>query len=89
MATPDERAKAGAKIIAKAWHDDAFKKHLIANPHAALKENGVDVPAGVTVKVHEDSEHTHHIVLPAKPKHAMTEDDLRKSHIAPNFTCFI
>ena len=37
------------KIIAKAWRDPAFKAELIANPAAALKAEGIDMPAGITV----------------------------------------
>jgi hypothetical protein len=34
-----------------AWRDPAFKATLIANPAAALKAEGMDVPADMTVGV--------------------------------------
>ena len=46
-----ETDNAFAKIIAKAWRDPAFKAQLIANPAAALKAEGMDVPADMTVGV--------------------------------------
>lgn len=33
-----------AKIFAKAWTDEAFKKRLISNPAEVMKEHGVDAP---------------------------------------------
>jgi len=38
-----------AKIIAEAWPDPAFKAALSANPSAALKAEGIDVPNGMAV----------------------------------------
>jgi|AntAceMinimDraft_12_1070368.scaffolds.fasta_scaffold35604_3 hypothetical protein len=43
-----------AKAIARSWKDDAFRALLLDEPHAALLELGVDVPAGVTVRVVPD-----------------------------------
>ena len=52
-----------AKIIAKAWRDPAFKAELIANPAAALKAEGIDVPAGMAVNVLENTDKQFHLVL--------------------------
>ena len=56
-----------AKIIAKVWRDPVFKAELIANPAAALKAEGIDVPAGMTVTVVENTDKQFHLVLPPKP----------------------
>jgi len=61
-----------AKIIAKAWRDRAFKAELIANPAAALKAEGIDVPAGMAVTVLENTDKQLHLVLPPVP----TDDEL-------------
>jgi len=53
-----------AKVIAKAWRDSAFKAELIANPAAALKAEGIDVPTAVTVTVVENTDKQYHLVLP-------------------------
>ena len=50
------------KIIVKAWRDPAFKAELIANPAAALKAEGMDVPVGMTVSVVENTEKHFHLV---------------------------
>ena len=56
-----------AKAVARAWHDAAYKAKLLRDPHAALAEVGVDVPAGTKMKVIENEADTHHIVLPTAP----------------------
>ena len=33
----------GAKVVAKAWTDPAFKKHLLADTRAALAGLGIDI----------------------------------------------
>ena len=45
------KASAYGKIIAKAWRDPAFKAKLLADPQGTLRQAGVSIPAGVTVKV--------------------------------------
>ena len=65
-----------AKIIAKAWRDPAFKAELIANPAAALKAEGIDVPAGMAVTVLENTDKQFHLVLPPVPSDELSEDDL-------------
>ena len=79
-----------AKIIAKAWRDPAFKAEMIANPTAALKAEGIDVPAGMTVTVVENTDKQFHLVLPPAPSGELSEDDLeavaggRGSNVIPN-----
>ena len=65
--TSDQQAQAYGKIIARAWADPAFKAKLIADPSAVLTAEGGTLPAGVSVKVVENTDTTFHFVLPAKP----------------------
>jgi len=67
-----------AKAIARAWTDTDYKAKLLDDPHAALAEQGVEIPAGRTVSVIENSADTHHIVLPAAPGNAdqLSPDEL-------------
>lgn len=69
-----------SEVIAKALKDPAFKAELLKNPAAAIeKAAGVKIPAGVTVKVVEDSATTVHLVLPAAAsKGALSDSDLGK-----------
>ena len=69
-----------AKAVARAWHDAAYKARLLHDPRAALEEVGVSVPADKQVKVLEDSDDTHHVVLPSAPQNTgqMTRFELEK-----------
>ncbi|WP_044562442.1 NHLP leader peptide family RiPP precursor [Azospirillum sp. B4] len=72
--TDEETAKIAGKIIAKAWADDTYKAHLLADPAAVLTAEGVALPAGVTFKVVEDTAGVQTLVLPAKPTELSDED---------------
>jgi hypothetical protein len=74
--TERDNAAAYGRIVAKAWRDPAFKAKLLADPHAALKDAGVAVAAGVTVKVVENSASLFHLVLPIKPTGVLSDEEL-------------
>lgn len=59
--------KAYAKVVAKAWSDEGFKRRLLANPTTVLKEHGIETPAGVEFRVVEDTKQLAHFVLPPAP----------------------
>ena len=70
MAELNEQQKQMAKIIAKAWADDDYKQRFISDPATVLREEGADVPEGVTFKVLEAKENESWIILPPKPAEA-------------------
>ena len=72
-------AEARGKIIARAWRDPAFKAKLVADPAAALKQAGMAIPAGVTVKVVENTATHVHFVLPPKPTGELSDAALDKA----------
>ncbi len=76
MASADEHQRQFARIVARAWSDEEFKKRLLADPTGVFKEEGVDLPEGMQVKAFEDTPSTHHFVLPPKPDTLPSEDDL-------------
>ena len=79
MTSGNKEAAAAAgleKIIVKAWCDPALKAELIANPAAALKAEGIDVPAGMAVTVLENTDKQFHLVLPPKPTGELSDKDL-------------
>jgi hypothetical protein len=78
-----------AKIIAKAWRDPAFKAELIANPAAALKAEGIDVPAGMTVTVVENTDKQFHLVLPPVPAGELSEEALDAVAGGVDFSNFV
>ena len=74
----DKAAAAHGRIVARAWRDPAFKARLLADPHAALKEAGVTVRDGVTVKVVENTDSHFHLLLPPKPSGELSDEALDK-----------
>jgi Nitrile hydratase, alpha chain len=55
-----------AKIIARAWADEAFRERLRANPHAAVaEETGIKVPESITVEVLEETPEKAYLVIPS------------------------
>ncbi len=76
-----------AKIIANAWRDPAFKAELIANPAAALKAEGIDVPAGMAVTVLENTDKQFHLVLPPVPYDELSDEALEA--VAGGVSCLL
>jgi len=74
--TNEEQGQKMGQIIAKAWTDEAFKQRLLANATAVLKEEGVAVPDGMTVKAVENSEKIFHLVIPPKQAGELSEAEL-------------
>jgi hypothetical protein len=67
------------QIIKKSWEDDTFKKLLLSEPKKAIKEAfGVDIPAGIELKVVEESPSLYYLTLPPKP------EDVADGESSPN-----
>jgi|LauGreDrversion4_2_1035121.scaffolds.fasta_scaffold996553_1 hypothetical protein len=64
------------RIIAKAWADDSFKAQLLADPAAVAAAEGIAIPAGVKIVVHENKPGELHVVLPAKPSAELSDAEL-------------
>jgi hypothetical protein len=63
------------KIIEKAWEDAEFKKQLLADPKAAIKDAfGIEVPDNVNIKALEESADNYYLVIPQNP--ASVDDDV-------------
>jgi len=69
--------KGMGKIVAAAWQDPAFLKHLKANPIAVKKQHGIDIAAGVQVEVIESQPNELVLVLPE-----IVEGELDDEHLA-------
>ena len=52
----------GARVVARAWTDDCFRKKLLANGSQAIEEIGMDVPALKLIVV-ENTPQTHNMVV--------------------------
>src|SRR5262245_52330596 len=68
------RAMSLNRVVARSWADDEFRKQLLADPVGVLKANGVDIPPGVRVEVHEDSGDVSHLIIPVKPSDLQISD---------------
>jgi nitrile hydratase len=53
----------GARVVAKAWTDPAYKQRLIANPTAAIAELGFHGMQGEHMQVVENSPKVHHLIV--------------------------
>ncbi len=71
-----EFQKAYGKIVAKAWEDEAFKAVLLSDPMKVFKENGVEVPEGVEIRMVENNADTMHLILPPEPSDELKDEDL-------------
>ncbi|MBS0650972.1 MAG: NHLP leader peptide family RiPP precursor [Verrucomicrobia bacterium] len=70
--------KAWSKMIAKAWTDPAYKEKLLKNPLALFKEEGIQVPEGIQLKIEENTDKIVHLSLPQKPHGHLSETELKK-----------
>ena len=64
----DEMRKKYAKIVAKAWADDDYKKKLIASPKEILKQEGIELPDKIKIRIFENTDTELNFVFPAKPE---------------------
>ena len=75
----EEQGKKMSQLIAKCWADEGFKRKLLADPAATLKAEGVELPAGLSIKALENTDKVFHLVIPAKPTDAeLSDEDLEK-----------
>src|SRR5262245_12141647 len=64
-ATSTVHADLEARLIARAWQDEAFKQQLLADPRAAIAaETGGMVPPGMEIRVVEETASVRYLVLP-------------------------
>ena len=66
---PQNLRELEAKLIAKAWQDEAFKQELINNPKAVFaRESGQIIPEDLDIQVIEQPSNTLYLVLPESPR---------------------
>ncbi|HEX7550864.1 MAG TPA: NHLP leader peptide family RiPP precursor [Candidatus Methylomirabilis sp.] len=79
MATEDSPNKLG-EIVSKCWKDAAFKKRFMSDPSSVLREHKIEVPAGVQLKVVENTDKVTYFTLPAAPSAAdLSDSQLEKA----------
>jgi len=67
--TDEEQGGTMGRIVARARTDEAFRERLLADATAVLREEGVAVPEGVTVKAVENTRDVEHLVIPSRRAH--------------------
>src|SRR5437764_642942 len=65
-----------ARLVARAWADDDFKRRLLADPQGTLAEEGIDIPEGVQLSVQESTADRPILVIPPRPADLLSETDL-------------
>src|SRR4051794_40125031 len=56
------------QIIQKAWEDAEFKKQLLANPKAAIKDAfGLEIPDSYEIEALEETSNKLYLVIPENP----------------------
>ncbi len=68
-----ENMKKWAQLVARAWTDDKLRHRLLDAPEAVLREHGIDVPAGVEMRVVENTPKVTYLTLPLKPALDVTQ----------------
>jgi nitrile hydratase len=60
----DSRTPAlGAKVVARAWNDRAFKKRLLADTRAALADMGIDIGTLAEFRTVENTPRVHNVIV--------------------------
>jgi len=72
----NEFQKAYGKLVAKAWSDDEFKAQLLSDPMKVFKENSMEVPVGIEVRIVENTADTMHFILPPRSSDELTDEAL-------------
>jgi hypothetical protein len=55
------------EIVEKCWADTAFKQRFLSDPRKVLSEYEIEIPAGLEVKVLENTPDKVYVMLPQKP----------------------
>lgn len=59
---------AAERVMRKAWKEPSFKAKLLSNPKGAIADAaGIDLPAALQVRVHEDTAKVRNLILPVNP----------------------
>jgi hypothetical protein len=81
------RDQISAAIAEKAWKDEAFHRAILADPNKLYEEHfGQPVPAGLKIKVLEDTADTVHFVIPARPAKTGELSDAELEDVAGGVT---
>jgi hypothetical protein len=72
MVEESEAMNKWSELVVQVWADEKFKRQLLDNPVEVLLEHGIEVSAGMEIRVVENTEKVTYLVLPAKPVEDIT-----------------
>jgi Nitrile hydratase, alpha chain len=73
---PPTRRDLEAKVVARAWADEAFRARLKADPRMAVaEETGITVPEEITIEVVEETPEKAYLVIPVN-RIALSDEQL-------------
>jgi hypothetical protein len=72
------KEKEWAKIIARTWTDEEFKKRLLADPKAVLKEEGIEFSEDLKLTIVDGKKDELHLTLPPRPEGGGSIEDLQE-----------
>ena len=76
-------SKKWKKILLAIWDDPNLKHSLLNHPEETLSKLGFKPPHNQSVKIHENTQDTLHLVIPQKPDTQLTDEAL--AHIVAGF----
>ena len=56
--------KKWSQLLKQVWADEQLKQRLLDKPAAVLQEHGIEVPAGMEVRVVENTDKVSYVTLP-------------------------
>mgnify|MGYP004673409985 FL=1 len=88
----EENKQLWAKIVAKAWCDEAYKAELLNNTEKVLKAEGVEIPKGVHVHVVEKqipstAEDVYLYLPPVDQNVSLSEEESKQADIVLCLKC--
>jgi len=70
------------QVVSKASSDPAYRQQLIASPAATLQAAGVEIPAGMTVQVVQNTATTANLLLASRPA-GLTDAEINQAAASP------
>ena len=65
-----------SQLVARTWADPGFRQKLLSDPRSVLPEFGINVPAGVDIRIVENNDKVVYFTLPPKPSEELDEEQL-------------
>ena len=79
--TPLQNDLAVYRAVCDAWESDSeYRARVNETPREALASKGMDIPAGLEVRVHANDDETRYFVFPVDPNETLSDTILETVH---------